>query len=318
MLPSLRFVFGAILASLVLIVTAFGFAATVRLAHQTAKVGPFEPVRTLAYADVADWNQFYDADGTRRFDGMTRRTHITAIDTLFERATAAAVSSPDVSARATESARTMETPEERVAALAPIAEPPAEKRPLSDPPPLLRSEPSIETKPDPVSPVVEARASTTPAAIATPVVETAVVGAALVETPVVETTFVQMARVETAAAKTSATETVVAAKVRDDATVEPTSATEPTPAVATPERMANLPPPAEAAATDGDEPKAQVAPAGTQVQKPAPRVKRAVRPKPKKKVAKRRAPVRTAQQPAAAGFPVTTTQGRKDSFPFGN
>jgi hypothetical protein len=312
MLPSLRFVFGAILASLVLIVTAFGFAATVRLAHQTAKVGPFEPVHTLAYADVADWNQFYDADGTRRFDGMTRRTHITAIDTLFERATAAAVSSPDVSPRVAE------TPEERVAALAPIAEPPPEKRPLADPPPQLRSEPSIETKPDPVSPAAEARASTTPAAIATAVVDTAVVGAAVVETPVVETTLIQMVHVETAATKTSATETVVAAKVPDDATAEPTSMTEPAPAATTPERVASLPPPAEAAAIDGDEPKAQVGPAGPQVQKPAPRVKRATRPKPKKKVAKRRVPVRTAQQPATAGFPVTTTQGRKDSFPFGN
>src|SRR5947207_2875150 len=54
MLPDLRVAVAAVLASLLLIVTAFGLAATVRIA-QHAKIGPIEPPRALAYADPGDW-----------------------------------------------------------------------------------------------------------------------------------------------------------------------------------------------------------------------------------------------------------------------
>jgi hypothetical protein len=67
MLPGLRFIIGAALGSLALIVTALGLAATVRIAHE-AKVGPLEPSRTLAFADPADWHPFYDTDRGRRFE----------------------------------------------------------------------------------------------------------------------------------------------------------------------------------------------------------------------------------------------------------
>jgi len=71
MLPDLRFVLGAALATALLVVTAFGVATTLRLAHQ-AKVGPLEASRSLAYADQTDWNQFQDPTATRRFEDMTR------------------------------------------------------------------------------------------------------------------------------------------------------------------------------------------------------------------------------------------------------
>src|SRR5436190_21668109 len=54
MLPNLRVVVAAVFASLLLILTAFGLAATVRIA-QHAKVGPIEPARMLAYAETDDW-----------------------------------------------------------------------------------------------------------------------------------------------------------------------------------------------------------------------------------------------------------------------
>src|SRR3954466_2047212 len=55
MLPDLRVAVAAVLSGLVLIVTAFGLAATVRIAHH-AKVGPIELPRTLAYAEPDDWD----------------------------------------------------------------------------------------------------------------------------------------------------------------------------------------------------------------------------------------------------------------------
>jgi hypothetical protein len=72
MLPDLRFVVGAVLATALLVVTAFGVTTTLRLAHQ-AKVGPLEASRSLAYADQTDWNQFQDPTAARRFEDMTRQ-----------------------------------------------------------------------------------------------------------------------------------------------------------------------------------------------------------------------------------------------------
>jgi len=54
MLPDIRFAIGAVLAGALLIVTAFGLAATVRVAHHQT-VSPFETSRMLAYADPIDW-----------------------------------------------------------------------------------------------------------------------------------------------------------------------------------------------------------------------------------------------------------------------
>ena len=53
MLPDIRFAIGAVLAGAVLIVTAFGLAATVRVAHHTT-VGLLETPPILAYAEDRD------------------------------------------------------------------------------------------------------------------------------------------------------------------------------------------------------------------------------------------------------------------------
>src|SRR5437762_1550984 len=54
MLPDLRVGVAAVLTGLMLIIAAFGLAATVRLA-QHAKIVPIEGPRALAYAEPDDW-----------------------------------------------------------------------------------------------------------------------------------------------------------------------------------------------------------------------------------------------------------------------
>jgi hypothetical protein len=53
MLPDLRFAIGAVLAGALLIVTAFGLAATARFAHHQS-AAPFEGSRPISYAEAAD------------------------------------------------------------------------------------------------------------------------------------------------------------------------------------------------------------------------------------------------------------------------
>jgi hypothetical protein len=65
MLPDLRFAVGAVLAAALLVVTALGVAATLRLAQQ-AKLGPIEPSHGLAYADQSAWTQFNDPPASKR------------------------------------------------------------------------------------------------------------------------------------------------------------------------------------------------------------------------------------------------------------
>src|SRR5262249_25610465 len=63
MLPDLRFAIGAVLASALLIVAAFGLAATVRVAHRqaaTPAATPDDPWRTLAFTDPTDWGLLAD------------------------------------------------------------------------------------------------------------------------------------------------------------------------------------------------------------------------------------------------------------------
>jgi hypothetical protein len=72
MLPDFRFVIGAILAITVLGIAAFGLATAVRMSHD-AKVGPLEAMRSLAFDERADWNQFSDPELARRFDVLARQ-----------------------------------------------------------------------------------------------------------------------------------------------------------------------------------------------------------------------------------------------------
>src|SRR5262245_12597412 len=76
MLPDIRFAIGAVLAGALLIVTAFGLAATVRIAHYRTG-SAFEGSRVLAYAEPVDSGA--NPDALRRFSD--HRSH----DELLER-----------------------------------------------------------------------------------------------------------------------------------------------------------------------------------------------------------------------------------------
>jgi hypothetical protein len=67
MLSDLRFVFGALMATAMLAIAAFGIGVSMRLARE-AKLGPLEATRRLAYTDRGEWNKFYDAAGLRQPD----------------------------------------------------------------------------------------------------------------------------------------------------------------------------------------------------------------------------------------------------------
>ncbi len=69
MLPDFRFVLGAILAITLLAVAGLGLVTSVRLV-QEARINPIEDARSLAFAGHAQWNQFYDPEGARRFEDL--------------------------------------------------------------------------------------------------------------------------------------------------------------------------------------------------------------------------------------------------------
>jgi|SRR5689334_3282118 len=58
-MPDFRFAIGAVLACALLIVAAFGLAATVQMAHHRSAT-PDDPWRTLAYPDPTDWGLLAD------------------------------------------------------------------------------------------------------------------------------------------------------------------------------------------------------------------------------------------------------------------
>jgi hypothetical protein len=69
MLPDFRFVLGAVLAIALLAVAGLGLVTSVQLVRE-AHMTPLENTRSLAFAGHAEWNQFYDPDGARRFEGL--------------------------------------------------------------------------------------------------------------------------------------------------------------------------------------------------------------------------------------------------------
>jgi len=90
MLPDIRFAFGAMLAGAALIMTAFGFAATVRMAQYRA-APPLEPA--LAYSDPAEWERRPDA--LRRVEEL--RGDTPGRDILLERL--AVIPAPPITTR---------------------------------------------------------------------------------------------------------------------------------------------------------------------------------------------------------------------------
>ena len=142
MLPDFRFVLGAILAIALLAVAGLGLVTSVRLV-QEARLDPVEDARSLAFAGHAQWNQFYDPDGARRFEDMAGKAPAT--EARLETPAETAEMPPPVPAPAP-AAVPPETPQEQTDSL-PAREPnpvigavdapsiAADKQTASDPPP---------------------------------------------------------------------------------------------------------------------------------------------------------------------------------------
>src|ERR1700722_1029910 len=79
MLPDFRFAIGAILAITMLGVTGFGLAMSVQLMHE-ARVGSFDASRSLAFAENAERNRFYDPEAARRNQGIEIRADDSGAD----------------------------------------------------------------------------------------------------------------------------------------------------------------------------------------------------------------------------------------------
>jgi hypothetical protein len=83
MLPDFRFVLGAVLAIALLAVAGLGLVSSVQLVRE-AHMGPIEDSRSLAFAGHAGWNQFYDPEGARRFEGLAGKSEIPAAQARLE------------------------------------------------------------------------------------------------------------------------------------------------------------------------------------------------------------------------------------------
>jgi hypothetical protein len=173
MLPDFRFALGALLAIALIAVAGLGLVTSVRLARE-ARIGPLDDSRSLAYAGHAEWNQFYDPDGARRFEGLAGKTEAPVAETPRATPVEALAVEPPATAPAEPAPA---APEERTASIdrhepetAPVIGPiiadkaPETVPPASAPPPetapaviaALPAEPA--SAPAPVAPVSNASA----------------------------------------------------------------------------------------------------------------------------------------------------------------
>jgi hypothetical protein len=127
MFPDFRFVLGASLAIAVLAVGALGLVTSIQLARE-ARMAPLEDARSLAFAGHAEWNQFYDPDSARRFEGLAGKTEAPLAEARHETPAETSVAAPPVIAPAAEPPAVM------------IAAPPAEQ---------VASAPATLSAPDP-------------------------------------------------------------------------------------------------------------------------------------------------------------------------
>jgi hypothetical protein len=132
MLPDFRFVLGAILAISMLAVAGLGLVTSVRLLHE-AQMNPREDQHSLAFAGHAEWNQFYDPDGARRFEGLGGKTEGPLAQARLETPAETSAIAPAEIAPESREERTASIPPNRVDPdIAPV---PAEDRtPEADPP----------------------------------------------------------------------------------------------------------------------------------------------------------------------------------------
>jgi hypothetical protein len=176
MLPDFRFALGALLAIALIAVAGLGLVTSVRLARE-ARIGPLDDPRSLAYAGHAEWNQFYDPDGARRFVGLAGKTEAPVAETPHATPAEAPETAPEEPAECTASipADRREPADRHDPEIAPVIAPviadkaPETDPPASDPPPAtapaviaaLPAEPAIA--PAPVAPAPNASAPDAPA-----------------------------------------------------------------------------------------------------------------------------------------------------------
>jgi hypothetical protein len=159
MLPDFRFVLGAILAIAVLAVAGLGLMTSVQLVHE-ARMNPIENARSLAFAGHPEWNQFYEPEGARRFQGLAGKTEGPVAEAGLENAAETAGIAPPVVAPPMIAPPTIELlgTEERMAslpahrldpiiapAIAPVMADDTPDTPATDPPPAAETPAAPDT-----------------------------------------------------------------------------------------------------------------------------------------------------------------------------
>jgi hypothetical protein len=145
MLPDFRFILGAILALTMLAVGGLGLVTSVRLVRE-AHMAPLES-RSLAYAGHAEWNQFYDPESARRFEGLSGKTEAPVSEARREPPAETSALAPPEPAPPAIAAEATATP-----AIAPPAVPPAAPEEPTAAIPAHAPEPVIAAEIAPVEP----------------------------------------------------------------------------------------------------------------------------------------------------------------------
>src|SRR5260370_11298318 len=156
MLPDFGLVLGASVAIALLAVAGLGLVTSVQLARE-ARMVPLGDARSLAFAGHAEWNQFYDPDGARRFEGLAGKTESPVAEARLETPAETSLIAPEVIAPVSPEERTANIPAPR---LEPVVAPdmaddrtpdttPQTDRPHTDPPqsPKHPPAPPIATPP---------------------------------------------------------------------------------------------------------------------------------------------------------------------------
>ncbi len=154
-----RFVLGAILALSVLGAASLALFASLRIAQQS-KIGPLQSSRSMPFDDRADWNQFNDPEGARRFEELTRKAELSNAAAELAQTRAAQQQEEPAADRATASdAPPAQEPTQPPAESAPPA-PPTEAEVAPDAPPATVTQTTM-TQPSEPAPAAEPAAPST-------------------------------------------------------------------------------------------------------------------------------------------------------------
>jgi hypothetical protein len=133
MLPDFRFVLGAGLAIALIAVAGLGLVTSVQLAHE-ARIGPLDDSHRLAYAGHFEWNQFYDPEAARRFQGLAGKSEAPVAETRLATPAETAAFAPVIVPPA--------DPEERTASIPPNRHDPDMTSIANDPVPQADTPPT--------------------------------------------------------------------------------------------------------------------------------------------------------------------------------